>query len=87
MYGLVQLGVLLFEGYRFVQREQYVDVTEIFRMMPKRRTVLARKLVVLLLFFAWSLYRFVEIMVLSLVSSSGRKAARSVLREAAAALH
>lgn len=88
MTGLFVGGVLGFDVYQLVvKKAQRIDVTEIFRVMKERRRILIKKLVVCLLLFMYVLYRFVEIMVLSLVSTSGRAEASNILKQAAASLH
>lgn len=64
-----------------------IDVTEIFRMLRKKRIMITKKTVIGMILFAWTLYRFVEAIVTSLVSHHGRQAAQQVLREAAATLY
>ncbi len=64
-----------------------VDVTEIFREVGARRKALTAKMIFYLLGFIWTIYRFIEILVLALVTPRGRKAAKAILKEAAAALH
>lgn len=67
--------------------KHHVDVTEIFRQLGSRRKALTAKMIFNLFAFIWTIYRFIEVLVLALVTPSGRKAAKSILREAAAALH
>lgn len=64
-----------------------VDVTEIFREVASRRKALTAKMIFYLLCFIWTIYRFIEIIVLSMITPRGRKAAKAILKEAAAALH
>lgn len=64
-----------------------IDVTEIFRMLRQKRAIVTKKSVVGMIMFAWTLYRFVEAIVISLVSHHGKQAAQQVLREAAASLY
>ena len=64
-----------------------IDVTEIFRMLRQKRGIVTKKSVVGMIMFAWTLYRFVEAIVTSLVSHHGKQAAQQVLREAAATLY
>jgi hypothetical protein len=87
LIGVLQAAVLAHEVFLLIQGKQFIDVTEIFRVLKQRKSLLTKKIIVCLLLFAWTLYRFVEILVLSLVHKSGRKAAANILREAAASLH
>lgn len=87
LIGALQAAVLAHEVFLLLQGKQFIDVTEIFRVLKQRKSLLTKKMIVCLVLFAWTLYRFVEILVLSLVHKSGRKAAANILREAAASLH
>ena len=72
---------------QYRKNTHHVDVTEIFRQLGPRRKALTAKMIFNLFAFIWAIYRFIEILVLSLITPSGRKAAKSILREAAASLH
>jgi hypothetical protein len=56
-------------------------------MLRQKRATVTKKSVVGMIMFAWTLYRFVEAIVTSLVSHHGKQAAQQVLREAAATLY
>ena len=78
---------LSFLFLQYQLKRHFLDVTEVFREIKPRKKALTAKLVFNLLLFIWFVYRFIEILVLSLVTPAGKKAARSILREAAASLH
>ncbi len=64
-----------------------VDVTEIFREVKARRKEVTAKFAGNLLLFVLVVYRLVAVVVGSLLTPTGRDAARAVLKDAAAALH
>ena len=85
--GILQLAALAYNIHQYQLNRHVIDVTEVFREIKPRKKALTAKLIFNLLLFIWTVYRFIEILVLSLVTPSGRKAARSIIREAAASLH
>ena len=88
LLGLPALALALFDIREiWSQGNGKIDVTEIFRMLRQKRVAMTKKSVVGMIMFAWTLYRFVEAIVTSLVSHHGKQAAQQVLREAAATLY
>ncbi len=88
LLGLPALALALFDIREiWSQGNGKIDVTEIFRMLRQKRATVTKKSVVGMIMFAWTLYRFVEAIVTSLVSHHGKQAAQQVLREAAATLY
>lgn len=85
--GILQLAALAYNVQQYRLNCHVLDVTEVFRQIKPRKKALTAKLVFNLLLFVWTVYRFIEILVLSLVTPSGKKAARSILRDAVASLH
>lgn len=85
--GAIQGIVLAYNVQQYRLKRHIVDVTEVFRDVSHRRKALTTKMVFHLLLFVWTIYRFIEIVVLALITPAGRTAARSILREAAASLH
>ena len=85
--ALLQIVVLAYNIQQYRLGKHLVDVTEIFREIRPRRKSVTIKMVFYLLCWIWAVYRFIEVLVLALVTPSGRKAAKSILREAAASLH
>jgi nanoRNase/pAp phosphatase (c-di-AMP/oligoRNAs hydrolase) len=63
------------------------DVTEIYREVAARRRQTLAKMVGSLLGFVYTVYSLVHVIVVGLITPSGRAAARTILQEAAAALH
>lgn len=88
LLAIPALGVALYDLKEILSNGNgKIDVTEIFRMLRQKRAMVTKKSVAGMIIFAWTLYRFVEAIVLSLVSHHGRQAAQQVLREAAASLY
>ena len=85
--GPVQLALVLSNILQYRAGKHLADVTEIFREVAGRRKATLLKLVMHLAAFLLTTYRFIEAIVVGLLTPAGRKAARSVLKEAAAALH
>ncbi len=85
--GVLQLAALAYNIQQYQLNRHLIDVTEVFREIKPRKKALTAKLIFNLLLFIWTVYRFIEILVLSLVTPSGKAAARSIIREAAASLH
>lgn len=83
----LQACVLAYNANLWYTRKHLLDVTEVFRQVTPRRKALSVKLAFHVLLFVWTIYRFIEIMVLALITPTGRSAARTILREAAATLH
>jgi len=77
--------VYLIHQYRIGRH--LIDVTEVFRDVSHRRKMVTVRTIFHLLLFVFTIYKFIEIVVLALITPEGRTAARSILREAASSLH
>lgn len=82
-----QLIILAYSIDQYRQNKHLVDVTEIFREVGPRKKALTIKLVLNLIAFIWAIYRFIEVLILSIITPKGRQAAKAILKEAAASLH
>ena len=85
--GSLHAVCLAYLVQRYRQRRHAIDVTEVFRDVGSRRKAATVKMIFHLLAFIWTIYRFIQVLVVSLITPQGRTAARSILREAAASLH
>lgn len=56
--GLILLVVLAWNVRTYLREEHTVDVTEVFRQIPREKTIRIVKLVVYLLLFVYSIYRY-----------------------------
>lgn len=62
-------------------------MTEIFRQVGARRKAALFKLAAYLGGFVWAVYALIDVAIHALLSPAGRKAARTLLQEAASTLH
>ncbi|KAL3144333.1 hypothetical protein ABBQ32_004093 [Trebouxia sp. C0010 RCD-2024] len=67
----------------YLQRDHAVDVTEIFRQLPKQKMMRMIKLVIFLFAFVLIIYRLVESAVTRLLTEEGRDTAKQLLKDAA----
>lgn len=63
------------------------DVTEMFREASSRKKEALIKLGCTLAGFVWTIYHFIRVIVVGVLSTGGRKAAGKLLKEAAASLY
>uniref|UniRef100_A0A7S1SUI6 Cornichon family protein n=1 Tax=Tetraselmis chuii TaxID=63592 RepID=A0A7S1SUI6_9CHLO len=85
--AIFQIAVLAFHIHRFFRNDQYTDVTEIFKQLPEQKKRRILKLVLYLISFVIIIYRLVETAVTALLTPAGRKVAKQIINEAAAAIH
>ena len=85
--AMLLVGYDVLVAFDSAQGNGKIDVTEIFRMLRPKRSMMTKKTILGMFMFAWTLYRFIECLIHSLISNHGRDAAQKVLREAAATLY
>jgi len=85
--GIFQLAVLAFHVRCYIRKEQFADVTEIFKELPEHKKRRIIKLVLYLISFVIIIYRLVETAVTALLTPAGRKVAKKIINDAAASIH
>ena len=82
--GALAVGVVVYDVASSNAKIASVDV---YRVLKKNKARVTKKTAAAVLLFVWSLWRFVESIVISLISHHGKEQAAAVLREAAATLY
>jgi hypothetical protein len=83
LLGLIGMAMVLYEMKTWGR----MDPVDAYRVLRERKASVTKKTAISMVLFVWSLWRFLETIVLNLVSHHGQAAAAAVLREAAATLY
>ncbi|KAK9916157.1 hypothetical protein WJX75_009511 [Coccomyxa subellipsoidea] len=84
--GLVMLTLLAWNVRTYLRDEHKVDVTEVFRQIPREKNIRIVKLVFYLLGFVYFIYRIVHTAVNTFLTPESREAAHKLFQDAAATM-